>query len=74
MEQDVWKLLPRKSTRATPNNTIIDSLWGSRDELAKADAKKKPLETESKEESTKKHRAQKQAVAGKETKGKGMSQ
>lgn len=58
-KQDVRKLLPRKSTRATTSNAILDSPpkpVGAEDELAQDEIAKKAVEIEAKEESTKKHK------------------
>lgn len=63
--QDERKLQPRKLTRATASNAALNSppkLVGA-GEVTKAKATKKAGEVEAKEESTKKHRAQKPAAA-----------
>lgn len=70
-KHDMRKLLPGKSTRATPGSPILDSplkLVEEGDALAQAEA---IIEVERKEESTKKHKVKKQVEVDQATKTKG---
>lgn len=61
LKKDTSKLLPRKSTRATLSDAIIESIIkpiGSGGELGQAKATNKVVERDAKEESPKKHKAQ----------------